>query len=168
MPGQYTFKVPSSSIARIRFYNTTSVNWYSSSTVSSLFVALQTVNFSAVASRANGLACITSLPDVSVASIDYRFPSPGVFVSSVYPPFQRIVSDLLSALSYKEPRTEGALSEFYVTSFNAFHATLLELSNFLRTGTGFQDRTTFEEYYGLIWEETVQVVPSPHGLHPSS
>jgi len=91
-----------------------------------------------------------------------RFPAVSAYVSTLDPVFNRILSQLLQALSYKDRLVEKtnignticsttSNTPQYLIALHSFSAAKLELINYIANYNNYIDRAIFENTYSLTW-----------------
>jgi hypothetical protein len=141
-----------------------SLQWFSTHTAQAIVTTLSRVYFPICESRSTALESLNSLVTDSPFSYipSNRFPSPGVFLSSLDPVLIRLLSQITSALSYKDRLIEKtnigntiisttSNTPQYLAALNSFTSAKLLLSQYLSDYTNYIDRTTFETLFQLTW-----------------
>lgn len=138
--------------------------WYSSSTVQLVISTINNVYFPIAEDRSQAFDVIVGV--VTQVPFSYippsRFNSPGVYISTLDPLLNRILSQLLSALSYKDRLIEKtnignftnsttSNSPQYIAALNSFTSARLALIDYTSDYRNYYDRFTFETNYSLTW-----------------
>jgi hypothetical protein len=141
-----------------------SQQWYSPKALNQILSALSQVYFPVCESRSTALEAINSL--ITDAPFSYippnRFPSPGIYLSSLDPVLTRLLSQLNSALSYKDRLIEKtnignttvsttSNTPQYLQSLNSFVSSRLLLSQYVADYNNYTDRSVFENQYQITW-----------------
>lgn len=138
--------------------------WLAQKPLSSLLAALNSVYFPIVDSRQTGLEVLNSLVSTPPFSYDppVRFPPFGAYLTGLDPVFDRLISQIRSALQYKDRLLEKtnignqvcsvtSNTPAYMAAFNSFHNGKLELIKFVNDYNNYYYRTNFELLYSLTW-----------------
>lgn len=144
--------------------------WYTVTSLQNLLTQLNTVYFPIVDSRSTGYDCITALINTAGPPFSYqppvRFLSPGAYLSSLDPVINRLLSQLQTALAYKDRLLEKTTignttvsttsnTPQYLLALHTFYQAKLNLTDYINNYTNYTDRTLFEASYSLSWSLSI-------------
>jgi hypothetical protein len=136
--------------------------WYTPAGLRLITQILNSVYFPISDSRSQAFESINQILAPTPFSQTVRFPSPGVYVSTLDPQLLRILSQLCSALSYKDRLLEKTTIEkttvsvssntpYYLAALHSFTAAKLAFNLYITNYINYYDRFVFESTYSLTW-----------------
>lgn len=140
-----------------------SASWYSTSQIGTLTQVINQVYFPITESRSSALDNINKFsPPPFSYNPPVRFPVDTAYVSTTDSVFQRIISQLVSALAYKDRliektnvgNTQCSVSSntvYYIAAFNSFNNARLLYNKYVTDYRNYIDQLSFEKAYRLNW-----------------
>lgn len=138
--------------------------WFTPTQLASLLSNIFLVFFPIVESRSTGFSVISQQLAPAPFSLNppVRFPAISAYLTTLDPVLNRILSQLMQALSYKDRLIEKtnigntvcsitSNTPQYLAALHSFSASKLELVNYISDYNNYYDRSTFETLYSLTW-----------------